>query len=224
MKLVFLGNSLTEGKYGGDFVSLVAKRLPQHEIINAGVGGDTILNLLARLDEDVLSHEPDGVFVMCAGNDAISYLYSDVRKYYRRSKDVPDGIVTPELYAQSYRDLLTRLQVAHVQAWVGLSPSEYSPELFDTVRQYNDLAAEAARALNIPVLDLMPHFTAENIPSRPPLTMDTIRLIGQREMSGWNDYENEQQRNGYQYTFDGLHLTPKAAAQLAEIIVEFLNL
>jgi lysophospholipase L1-like esterase len=188
------------------------------------VGGDTILNLLQRLDADVLSHEPDGVFVMCAGNDAISYIYPDVRKYYRRSKDVPEGTVTPELYAQSYRELLTRLQVAHVQTWVGLSPSEYSPELFDTVRQYNDLAGETARALNIPVLDLMPSFKAEIIPSRPPLTMDTIRLIGQREMSGWNDYENEQQRNGYQYTFDGLHLTPKAAAQLAEIIVEFLNL
>ena len=224
MKLVFLGNSLTEGRYGGDFVAHIAARLPQHTVINAGVGGDTVLNLLERLERDVLAHEPDGVFVMCAGNDAISYIYPDLRKYYRRSKNVPDGVVTPEVYARSYRDLLTRLQVAHIQTWVGLSPSEYSPELFEAVRQYNSLAAEAARALNIPVLDLMPYFDPGDIPARPPLTMDTIRLIGNRELSGWNDYENEQQRHGYRYTFDGLHLTPKAARQLADIILDFLKL
>lgn len=224
MKLVFLGNSLTEGKYGGDFVAHVAARLPQHTIINAGVGGDTILNLLERLDRDVLAHEPDGVFVMCAGNDAISYIYPDVRKYYRRSKNVPDGVVTPELYAQTYRELLTRLQLAHIQTWVGLSPSEHSPELFETVQQYNNLAAEAARTFNIPVVDLMPYFDAGDIPQRPPLSMETIRLIGNRELSGWNDYENEQQKHGYKYTFDGLHLTPKAAEKLAEIIVNQLKL
>jgi lysophospholipase L1-like esterase len=224
MKLIFLGNSLTAGTYGGSFVAQVAARLPQHTIINAGVGGDTIINLLRRLDDDALTHEPDGVFVMCAGNDAISYIYPDLRKYYRRSKDVPDGVVTPLLYAQSYRELLTRLQAAHVQTWIGLSPSEYSPELFDAVRQYNELAAEAARALNIPVLDLMPHFNVDAIPTRPPLTMDTIRLIGNRELSGWRDYENEQQRLGFRYTFDGLHLTPKAAEQVGNIIADFLNL
>ncbi len=224
MKLVFFGNSLTEGSYGGNFVAHVAKRLPQHTVINAGVGGDTILNLLERVDRDVLAHEPDGVFVMCAGNDAISSVYPDVRKYYRRSKNVPEGVVTPEMYARAYRELLTRLQLAHVQTWVGLSPTEYSPELFNTVRHYNNLAAEAARALNIPVLDLMPLFDTQDIPPRPPLTMDMTRLIGQREQSGWNDYENEKQRLGFRYTFDGMHLTPKAAEQLAEIIINFLKL
>ena len=50
MKLVFFGDSLVWGGYGGDFVAEVAKLCPQHEIINAGQGGNTILNLLGRLE------------------------------------------------------------------------------------------------------------------------------------------------------------------------------
>ncbi|NWF69545.1 MAG: hypothetical protein HXY40_10705 [Chloroflexi bacterium] len=224
MKLVFLGNSLTQGSYGGNFVARIAQCHPQHTIINAGVGGDTVLNLLRRLDSDVLAHEPDGVFVMGGGNDALSYLYPDLRKYYRRSKGIEQGVVTPETFAQAYRELLTRLHLAHVLVWVGLLPSEYNPELSALVRQYNGLAAAAARALNIPTLDLMARFPAPDLPPRPPLTMDMIRLIGKRSLSGWADYEAEQQRGAYRYTFDGLHITPKTAQQLADIIIEFLDL
>ena len=43
MRIVFLGDSLTWGQYGGDFVAEVAKRLPEHETLNAGVGGDTVV-------------------------------------------------------------------------------------------------------------------------------------------------------------------------------------
>jgi lysophospholipase L1-like esterase len=224
MKIVFLGNSLTEGAYGGNFVTEIARRIPQHEILNAGIGGDTTLNLLSRVDSDVLAKEPDGVFVMCGGNDAISYLYEDVRKYYRRSKDVPDGIVTPELFARTYRELLTRLQLAHVLVWVGLPPSEYSPELVEMTRQYNSLAEQEARVLNIPVLDFQHHFPAQDVQSRPPLTMETIRLIGQREQSGWSDYDSEQQRLGFGYSFDGLHITPQTAVKFADLIIDFLKL
>ena len=51
MKITFLGDSLTWGGYGGNFVEYVADQLPDHTIVNAGVGGDTVINLLRRLDE-----------------------------------------------------------------------------------------------------------------------------------------------------------------------------
>ena len=79
MKIVFLGDSLTWGGYGGDFVAEVDRRLPQHTIVNAGVGGNTVINLLNRLDS-VLDQEPDGVFVMVGGNDAISYSQPQTRR------------------------------------------------------------------------------------------------------------------------------------------------
>jgi lysophospholipase L1-like esterase len=222
MKLVFLGDSLTWGGYGGDFVAEVARLLPDHTIINSGIGGNTVLNLLNRLD-DLLEEEPDGIFVMVGGNDAISQTQPATRRYYEQVQKVPDGIVTAEQFSSAYRDLLTRIQLAHVLAWVGLEPSEYNPETLAAVRQYNDLAREAAQAFNIPVLDLMQHFPPGNIQPRPPLNQADINLIGKRASSGWADYETERQRGGYTFTFDGLHITPESAKQLAQVIVDFLQ-
>lgn len=223
MRIVFLGDSLTWGGYGGDFVAIVAEQMPEHEIINAGAGGSTVLNLLERLD-DVLAAEPDLVFVMVGGNDAISHAYPDTRPYYKSAQKVPDGQVTAELFAQTYRQLLTDLQLAHVQTLVALEPGEYSPELSETMAEYNRLAREAAEGLAVPVLDLPAHLEPETPPKqRPPLGLHTINLIGQRGAEGWDDYEAEGQREGYSYTFDGLHLTPEGARRLAELVVPFIR-
>jgi lysophospholipase L1-like esterase len=221
MKLVFLGNSLVEGSYGGNFVAGVAARLPDHTIINAGMGGNTAINLLNRFDT-ILEQKPDGIFIMCGGNDAISYSQPETRKYYRRVQKIPDGVVTPDMFARHYRDLLTRIQLAHVQAWIGLPPIEYNPEVVAALKQYNELARDAADSLNIPILDLFAHFMPEQIAPRPALGQTFINLIGQREKSGWSDYETERQRGGFAFSFDGLHFTLETADRVAELVVEFL--
>lgn len=222
MKIAFLGNSLVKGTYGGSFVDEIVKLLPQHEIINAGENGNTVINLLNRLDK-VLALEPDGIFVVCGGNDAISYSQPATRPYYKRAGGAPDGIVTPELFAQGYRDLLTQIQLAHVLSWVGLPPTEYNPQVVQAAREFNAIARDAASSLNIPVLDLMAEFAPAQVQEHPPLDIPFINLIGQREKSGWSDYENERQRQGFSFTFDGLHLTPDSARHMAALVAKFLD-
>ena len=225
MRIVFFGDSLTWGGYGGNFVDEVKRLLPDHEIINAGRGGDTVVNLLQRLDDDVLAHNPDGVFILIGGNDAVAYSQPLTRNYYRRrDAGLPDGSMTLDLFAQSYRELLTRLQLAHVVTWVGLPPNEYNPETVAAQKLFNAETPDIAESMAIPVLDLMAAFPPENVHPRPALSLATIRLIGQRETEGWHDYGAERQREGYQHTFDGLHLTPETARRAGELIVEFLDL
>jgi lysophospholipase L1-like esterase len=223
MKVICFGDSLTEGTYGGSYFDVLRRQRPDLDLINAGVGGDTVLNLAARLDTDVLAQRPDGVFVMVGGNDAISYSQPKVRSYYKNAKDVPDGIVTPEVFARAYRDLLERLHLAHVLVWVGLPPVEANPALVETVRAYNELAREAARSVGAPTLDLMAAFAPPVIPERPPLDIGVILTIGQHQKSGWRDYEGARARGGYTFTFDGLHLTPDAAERMGERVAGFLR-
>jgi lysophospholipase L1-like esterase len=223
MRLVFLGDSLTWGGYGGSFVAEIAARCPQHEIINAGAGGNTVINLLRRLD-DVLRGEPDGVFAMVGGNDALSHSQPAMRGYYRKSQEIPGGDVPPDLFARAYRDLLTRIRLAHILAWVGLEPVEYSPELVAALRDYNTIARQIAESLRVPVLDLMTYFPPNGGHPRPPLTQKSINLISDREKSGWADYEAERQRGGFTFSFDGVHFTPDAARRAAQIIIDFLEL
>src|SRR4051794_36770435 len=55
--LVCFGDSLTEGAIGASYVDLLRVRLPLAvRVINAGINGDTTLNLLRRVERDVVSH------------------------------------------------------------------------------------------------------------------------------------------------------------------------
>lgn len=67
-KLVCFGDSLTAGD--SSYVSYLQKTLPDNEIINAGRGGDKTTWALTRLEEAVLSHNPDAVLIFLGANDA----------------------------------------------------------------------------------------------------------------------------------------------------------
>ena len=82
-KIVFIGDSITDcgrrteeqGPYGRGYVSLVRAflhaRYPAHglTIVNRGIGGNTIRNLAARWQEDVLAEEPDWLSMKVGIND-----------------------------------------------------------------------------------------------------------------------------------------------------------
>lgn len=223
MRIVCLGDSLTWGRYGGSYVDALAGLLPQHTFVNAGVGGDTVVNLLHRLADDVIIHMPDAVFVMVGCNDAISSLYPKTRPYYQQVKKVPNGYLTADDFGRTYRELLEQLQLQHCLVWVGLEPTEYSPALDAELRLFNAQAHAAADALNLPVLDLYRLMVPPSLQDRPPLGLDTIQLIGRRSRDGWQDYELERALGGYTFTFDGLHPTPEGAQQIAAYVAAFVE-
>src|SRR5258708_25680319 len=73
IRVVFFGDSLTEGTNGASYLRLLAERvraeqaLAAVELVNAGVGGDTVVNLLRRMERAVVAQAPDGVvgFIRC---------------------------------------------------------------------------------------------------------------------------------------------------------------
>lgn len=223
MKIVCLGDSLTWIGYGASYYEELVRLMPEHELINAGEGGNTVINLLRRVDDDVLRHQPDGVFVMVGGNDAVSYSQPKTRSYYRQAQDIPDGVVTPEQFETAYRDLLTKLQLAHTLVWIGLQTCEYNLATVAALRDLNGRTKQVARSFNIPVLDLMETFPPGDVAERPPLSIEFILTIGAREKRGWNDYEGARQAGGFTHTFDGLHLTPETARKVAELVAEFIR-
>lgn len=225
MRIVFLGASLTEGSYGGSYVQTVAARLPGHTIINRGVNGSTINKLLERLESVLRDDAPDALFVLAGTNDAIAYSQPATRPYYRSAQGLqPDGYLTPDAYGAAFRDLLTQTQLAHVQPLVGLPPIELNARLMAASQTFNTQAREVAHAFNVPVLDLAALFNPppDGLPDRPDLDLKTVMLIGERVKTGWSDYDAEQQRGGFTYTFDGLHPTPAGAAQIGAAVADFI--
>lgn len=222
MRIAFLGDSLIEGRYGGSLLAALARRLPEHSLLNFGVNGSTVLNLLERLD-DVLAAEAEVIVIHCGGNDAISASQPATRPYYARAQRAPAGVVTLDAYAAACRELLTRIQLAYVLPRVLLPTVEVNQTAAAALTAYNAAMQAACESLGVPTLALAGAFPPVVIPpERPALDVAAIQLIGQRIASGWADYEAARAAGGYAYTFDGLHLTPAAAEALAEHVRGFV--
>jgi len=81
-KMVLIGDSITDcgrrdahaplgAGYVAFFTDLVMARYPDRDItfINRGIGGNTVLDLQGRWDEDLIAHQPDWVSCMIGIND-----------------------------------------------------------------------------------------------------------------------------------------------------------
>lgn len=72
-RAVFLGNSITDGGHYHSYIWLwYMTRFPNMPItvVNGGIGGDTVLEMNRRLDNDVLSHDPTTLMVTFGMNDS----------------------------------------------------------------------------------------------------------------------------------------------------------
>lgn len=74
MKIVAFGDSITQGIIGvtpeENWLFLLGKKLGDSFLcINAGVGGNSAREAMARYDKDVLSHSPDIIFLEFGGNN-----------------------------------------------------------------------------------------------------------------------------------------------------------
>ena len=72
-KIVFLGDSITQTAdgYVGMVESIIAALIPDMKLayINAGIGGSKVTDMLARIGEHVIAHDPDWVTVSVGIND-----------------------------------------------------------------------------------------------------------------------------------------------------------
>lgn len=222
MKIAFLGASMTEGVYGGNFVTAAAAHLPEHTLINRGVSGNTVNRLYERV-ESVLADEPDACFILSGGNDTLAYAFPATRPYYKSQQNLPNGYLEPDEYATILRDIVTEFTLHHVLLMIGLAPMEYNATSQAAAAVFNAKNREVADSLNLSVFDFGAHFNTPNLPERPPLTLQTVFQIGDRIKAGWNDYATEQAKGGYTYTFDGIHFTPQAATRAGEVLATWIK-
>ncbi|HEY3379029.1 MAG TPA: AMP-binding protein [Armatimonadota bacterium] len=85
MRIVCFGDSLTEcGGTDGRFSDILQQRFPAHTFVNRGVGGETFVEALVRLQQDVLDERPDVVLIEFGAND----WFRDERPYTAWATDL----------------------------------------------------------------------------------------------------------------------------------------
>ena len=154
-RLVFIGDSITdcgrtyppvEGKieaFGNGYVSLVeaiitasdpTKRL---HIINVGVSGDTVTDLAARWERDVIAWGTEWLSVMIGINDVW------------RSIDLISGLETQvslDEYSSTLRELVSPIR-SRLQGLVLMSPYNIQPDRSDPMRILMDRFGAAMREI-----------------------------------------------------------------------------
>ena len=112
--LLFIGDSITDAgrrenpdELGHGYVRLLAEHFAAHEptatVINRGIGGDKVADLVARFGADCLEHVPDLVTIYVGVNDS----------WHRFTRG---ELVTEEAFEQGYRHLLDELATTVPQA------------------------------------------------------------------------------------------------------------
>jgi lysophospholipase L1-like esterase len=172
-KVAFLGDSITAYGWGypGGYVRLVVDGLAKQGIriaaVPAGIGGHKSNDMLARLQNDVLSHKPDWMTLSCGVNDVW---------HGAKGVDLPS-------YQKNITAIVDQAQ-AHGVKVVILTPTVINeePNANNTkLEPYNDFLRELAKERGLPLADLNALFQEFLAPRKPAknarfLTVDGVHM------------------------------------------------
>jgi len=173
MLIAFLGDSLTEGWPGAAFFPLLDRRMTAHGLLNRGRAGDTVADLLNRMQYQGL--EPvDVAFIWVGANDAVIGAWD--------AADPGSGWSWPERLmrlAGDYEELLEWTE-ARAERIVCVRPLVLEAEGSLWEQRAREVAEAVARmAAGRPscrVVDLLPAFEEAAAEGDGPFTTDGVHF------------------------------------------------
>jgi lysophospholipase L1-like esterase len=243
LRVVFVGDSLTEGTHGASYLAvlqtMVARTtaLSDIELINVGVGGDTVENLRRRLATDIAPHDPNWVVVLIGANDCTTWLirrglwrpivFWRTRRYFAHEKGVSGAIITQRFEA-GLRALVTEMR-SQTRARIALCtppPQGVEPRSprWRLMTRYAGAIRRVAVEMDCDLIDLHARWSvvARDVPRRS-LRQRWQALLGALRGDGASDIETLARERGYVLTFDGVHFSARGAALAAEVMRDWLT-
>jgi lysophospholipase L1-like esterase len=194
LSIVMLGDSTTATR--GDAIKKVYACRVQEAltnegiaswVTNSGIGGDTTEGARARLEHDVLAHNPDLVVIQFGINDSAIDVHKDPPQKEPR--------ISPKQYEANLRYLVDEclkkkakvvLMTTNQMRWTDKLKSLYGkppynpndPMSFNdtTLRGYNEIVRKVAREKNVSLVDI--HVAYDEYEKKTGKTVDSILLDG----------------------------------------------
>jgi len=188
-RIVFLGDSITAaGSRPNGYITLISKSINNSlkdlciETINAGISGNKVPNLQARLEKDVLSKKPTIVFIYIGINDVW---------HWKKDKDgILVGGTPTDKYEEGLKDIIskikdTKARVILCTATVIGEKNDGTNDRDKMLDEYCSISRKVASETKIEMVDLRKAFldylkvnNKENL-SKGILTGDTVHLNAQ---------------------------------------------
>jgi len=175
-RLVCLGDSVTFGwniPYEKSYPFLLEERLmgkyPEVMVINSGIGGQTVVDALDRLDGDVLYFEPQVVIINFGLNDAFLVSTGESSINEDKETDLRNNIDL-ETFKETYKQLIAKISEKSSEILImGTNPvmaellwedKDIAQKQEESYRLYNQATKNIAEAYDLIFIDIRESFTA----------------------------------------------------------------
>jgi len=213
--LVFLGDSLTANFPNRNYPALLDRALAWRfggkvKVVNAGIGGNNILQMAERLEKDVLARNPTHVFLFEGANDC-------KRTYQPATSQLSDWVVPADKHEAAFRDIVSRLTERKVKVIV-MTCAPGDPASLEFFAMQKKVFGEGGNLFCLPeeVARIVAIQKRAATDLRADL-IDTHRLL--------SDYMAQRQAAGNPerlHVDDGVHLSEYGNREVARIVLEYL--
>lgn len=180
-RVVFFGDSITEyGVQPKGYITQIKEALvkkgvgSEYDLVGAGIGGNKVYDLYLRMEEDVLSKNPDVVIVYVGVNDVWH------KSLFGTGTD-------PDKFQKFYSAIITKLQAKNIKvilctpAVIG-EKTDFSNQQDGDLNRYSQIIRDLAGKFNCPLCDLHKAFLEYNLKNNSAnaesgvLTTDRVHL------------------------------------------------
>ena len=179
-KVIFFGDSITEaGVKPGGYITVLneiaSKSNPgKFALSGAGIGGNKVYDLFLRMDNDVLSQNPDIVVIYIGVNDV----------WHKQTHGTGTD---PDKFEKFYQAIIDKLKQKNIQtllctpAAIG-ERTDHSNPLDGDLNRYSNIIRTLATKNNLTLIDLRKTFLDYNLKNNPQnlesgiLTSDRVHL------------------------------------------------
>ncbi|MCX6149625.1 MAG: SGNH/GDSL hydrolase family protein [Ignavibacteriales bacterium] len=180
-RIIFFGDSITQlGVNPGGYITIIRDSIAFKykelgiEIIGAGISGNKVTDLIARLGKDVLSKKPTIVFIYIGINDVWHF-------------DLGIGGTTKDKYEEGLKFLISKIiengaRVILCTPSVVGERSDSLNKLDKMLNEYSDISRKVAKETNTTLCDLREEFIQYEVIHNPKqlhegiLTYDGVHL------------------------------------------------
>ena len=233
--VVCIGASIVRGLFGAGFVDILIRRMSGDgfRFVNAGVGGQTSGDVLARL-EGIIARQPDYTVILVGTNDVAATLYPrlsriSLARLKGRSPQPPSAESYRETMLQMVKLLKERTAARIALVSLPVLGEDLGSEHNQHIRAYNAILKEIALQEEVAYIPVHEAQEQDLRNARPQggLPFDPGRMRGLKFL--WRRYFLRQgldeisARNGYLLLTDGMHLNSRGAAIVADHVEAYLR-
>jgi len=184
VKIVFFGDSITQaGVKPGGYITKMKEALEQkglasqYDLVGAGIGGNKVYDLYLRMEDDVLSQNPEVVVIWVGVNDVWH------KQSYGTGTD-------PDKFEKFYIAILKKLQARNIRVFI-CTPStigektDFTNQQDGDLNKYSQIIRNIAKNNNCGLIDLREIFHTYELKNNPEnkdkgiLTVDGVHLNDQ---------------------------------------------